>query len=86
MGIIRFLIIAAAIILVSRMVVRVVLPFLARYFVRKASKKAEEQMRTRQQGERIYRDGDVEIRKPRNPDQLRSDEDNFTEYEEVKDE
>ena len=63
MGLIRFLAIAAVIYLLFRIIARFVLPLLARSVFKKASKQMEEQMKQRTQGEKVYQDKDVTIRK-----------------------
>lgn len=88
MGLIRLLAIVGGVYLAWRLFSRYVFPFLGRYFVRKASQKMQEtmqeQMRTRQDGKTIYKDGDVTIRKSdRAKDGQSGDSGEYVDYEEV---
>lgn len=87
MGLIRFLVIAFGIYLIFRLITRIILPLAARYFVKKASENMHEQMKRRMDGEKIYQDGKVEIRKSKASPQegSASGAGEYVDFEEVKD-
>jgi hypothetical protein len=84
MGLIRTLLIIAVIYFSLRLISRFVFPFVARYFMKKASETLQEQMRSTQQGQKIYQEGEVTIRKKDQKDQAKGmDEGEYVDYEEV---
>ena len=64
MALIRILGIVLLIYLFIKLMTRIVFPLAARYFMRKASQNIEEKMRSQSQGQKIYQDEKVTIRKP----------------------
>ena len=85
MGLLRFAAIAFVIYLIFRFIARFVLPLLAKYFVKKASQNMEERVKTKSEGEKIYQDEKVIIRKtnPNKTNDSKSNDDEFVDFEEV---
>ncbi|MEZ4720777.1 MAG: DUF4834 family protein [Flavobacteriales bacterium] len=83
----KVLAIIVLVVLGFRMLVRVFLPILGRYAIKKVSQNFEEQMKSQSQGQRVYEDGKVEIRKSESSQKQNHSADNMDEYidfEEVK--
>lgn len=87
MGLIRFLAILALVYLLFKLIGRFLLPYLTRKVVKKAAEQMEEQLKRQQEGEKIYQDGKVTIRKPKEPhssgNRNASDKDEYVDFEEV---
>jgi hypothetical protein len=85
MGLLRFAVIAFAIYLIFRLIARFVLPFLAKYFVKKATQNMQERVKTKSEGEKIYQDEKVIIRKTnqKKTNEPKSNDDEFVDFEEV---
>jgi hypothetical protein len=87
MGLIRFLAIVALGYLLFKLIGRFLLPYLTRKVVKKAAAQMEEQLKRQQEGEKIYQDGKVTIRKPKEQNSASnknsSDRDEYVDYEEV---
>ena len=80
----RFLLIILLVIIGFRLFVRFVFPLIAKYFVKKASDSIQEQTKRKTQGEKVFEKGDIEIRKPRRPDNRSKDsDDDYVDYTEV---
>ena len=80
-----FMAIAFLIYVGVRIIARFVLPFLGKYFIKKATENIQEKARTQREGEKVYQDGEVTIRKQqtRSARDASSDEGDYVEYEEV---
>jgi len=63
MGLLRFLLIGFAIYWGWRLFTRFLLPFLAKYFLKKATTKMQDQVKNQREGQKVYSSGNVEIRK-----------------------
>ena len=87
MGLLRLLFIVAAVYLIFRIIGRYVLPWLMRYAVNKAGNQMKEQMKTRTEGEKIYQDEKVTIRRTQNKANGNgsSQDDEYVDFEEIKD-
>lgn len=85
MGLIRILGIFLIIYLAMQLISRYLLPWAAKYFVKKASEGMQERMRTREDGEKIYQEGEVTIRKtaPKSDNSSSSEDGEYVDYEEV---
>jgi hypothetical protein len=83
MGLIRLLGIILIAYLAIRLITRYLLPLAGRYFVKKATNNMQEQMRSREQGEKIYQDEKVTIRKKDQSSPSSSDQGEYVDYEEV---
>ena len=85
MGLLRFAAIAFVIYLIFRLIARFLLPLLGKYFVKKATQKMQDQMKTKTEGEKIYQDEKVIIRKtnPNKTNNSKSNDDEFVDFEEV---
>ncbi len=85
MGLLRFLLIILAGYLLFRVIGRLLLPWLGKKAVNKAREQMEEQMKRQQSGERIYKDGETEIRSKKNtPSRPKSDDQGeYVDYVEV---
>jgi hypothetical protein len=83
MALIRFLTIALIIYFAWKLVVRIFLPMLGNYAVRKATENLKEQSQRARNGDKVYQRGDMTIRKPADPSKKGGSERDFTEYEEV---
>ncbi len=86
MGLLRFLAIAALLYLIFRIIGRFVLPWLTKKAVKKATERMEEQVKQRQQGQKIYQDEKVTIRKTdqkNKPGKDNSNDDEYIDFEEV---
>ena len=85
MGLIRIIGIALIIYLIIRLITRFILPLAARYFMRKASETLQEQVKTRQSGQKIYEEGEVTIRKTqqKSSESKASDSGDYVDFEEV---
>ncbi len=85
MGLLRFAAIAFLIYLLFRLIVRFLLPWLAKYFVKKATQNLQDQMNAKTEGEKIYQDEKVVIRKTnqKKSGDSKSTDDEFVDFEEV---
>jgi hypothetical protein len=85
MGLLRFAAIAFVIYLIFRLIARFVLPLLAKYFVKKATQNMHERVQTQSEGEKIYQDEKVIIRKTnqKKANESKSNDDEFVDFEEV---
>ena len=80
----RVLLIILLVIIGFRLFVRFVLPLITKYFVKKATDSIHEQAKRKTQGEKVFEKGDIEIRKPRKPDNRSKDsDDDYVDYTEV---
>jgi hypothetical protein len=86
-GLIRLLAIIFLVYLVFRLAARFLFPLVARYFMKKAASTMEEHMKSQKSGEKVFQEGDVEIRKMDNPNsQAASDrQDDYIDFEEIDD-
>ena len=85
MGLIRVLGIILIIYVSLRLLSRYVLPFLARYVVKKATENMQETVKSQQQGQKVYQDEKVVIRKTQSTksDDDRTDDGEYVDFEEV---
>jgi hypothetical protein len=86
MGLLRFLALAALVYLLFRITARFVLPWLTKKVVKKATERMEEQVKQRQQGQKIYQDEKVTIRKTQDSSKKgknNTDDDEYVDFEEV---
>jgi hypothetical protein len=69
-----------------RMLARFFLPLLGKYAIKKVNENMQERAKTQQQGEKIYQDGEVEIRKTKSDHKTstQSNDDEYIDYEELK--
>lgn len=85
MGLLRILGILLIIYFAMRLISRFLLPFIGRYFVKKANESMQERMRQQREGDKIYQDGEVTIRKANKSGNKSSEGDDgeYVDYEEV---
>jgi lipopolysaccharide export LptBFGC system permease protein LptF len=86
MGLLRFLALAALVYLLFRIIARFLLPWLTKKVVKKATERMEEQVKQRQQGQKIYQDEKVTIRKTQDSSKKgknNTDDDEYVDFEEV---
>ena len=85
MALIRLLIVVLGVYLLYWIVMRVLLPFAARYFMRKASENFQEKMKQKEDGKKVYQDEKVTIRKasPKSDGNNRTDDGEYVDFEEV---
>lgn len=82
----KVLAIIVLVVLGFRLLARVFLPILGRYAIKKVSQNFEEQMKSQSQGQRVYEDGKVEIRKSESSqkqNQSAESQDEYIDFEEV---
>ncbi|MEX2595549.1 MAG: DUF4834 family protein [Salibacteraceae bacterium] len=85
MGLIRFLAIAFVIYMAFRLLTRFILPWIARQFIKKASKSMQDQMKSRTEGDKVYEEGEITIRKTKSEraSTKKKDDDEYIDFEEV---
>ena len=84
---IKVLAIIFLVIVSFRLLARFFLPLLGKYAIKKVTETMQERVKTQQEGERIYQDGKVEIRKVNKSDPNSHEDDSnsdYIDYEEVK--
>lgn len=87
MGLLRFLALAALIYLLFRIIARYILPWLTKKVVKKATERMQEQVKKQQDGEKVYQDEKVIIRKGKGNQRPIEDksgnDDEYIDFEEV---